>query len=303
MRDRLARAAAGAHRQNGAVSTTEIPASIVPRDAGPRQSGARSGALLAGATAVSILAAYVFLLAAGRLLGSEDYGSFAALLGLLTIIVLPAGALQMAVSREISRSLATGDERGAARLARGTLRAFAAATVPLVAITVVLAPALSSLLNIHSTPAVVVAALSLSTAFLYPVAMGVLQGEQRFLSLGSLYVIPWVVRLVVLGIAATAGYRLGGAVFATLAGALVSMAVAYGLIRDGLRGADTLSARRAEELPRLPLACRCRAHRHRAAHERRRADRQGALLRRTTPAPMRPRRRSRASASSSPQRS
>jgi hypothetical protein len=70
--------------------------------------------------------------------------------------------------------------------------------------------------------------------------MGVLQGQQRFLPLSSLYVIPWVVRLVVLGIAAAAGYRLGGAVFAALAGALVSMAVAYGLIREGLRGADVL---------------------------------------------------------------
>jgi O-antigen/teichoic acid export membrane protein len=200
----------------------------------------RSGALLAIATALSILAAYVFLLAAGRILGSEDYGSLAALLGVLTIILIPAGALQMAVSREVSRSLATGDERGAARLARGTLRASALATIPIVAISVALSPVLSSLLNIHSTAAVAVAMLSLSAALVYPVSMGVLQGEQRFVPLSTLYVIPWAVRLIVLGIAAAAGYRLGGAVVATLAGALVAMAVAYGLIRKGLRGAEAL---------------------------------------------------------------
>lgn len=200
----------------------------------------RSGALLAIATAVSILAAYVFLLAAGRILGTEDYGSLAALLGLLTIILIPAGALQMAVSREISRSLATGDERGAARLARGTLRAFAIATVPIVVVLLTFSPLLSRLLNIHSTATVAVAVLSLSAAFVYPVSLGVLQGEQRFVPLATLYVIPWAVRLVVLGITAAAGYRLGGAVFATLAGALVAMAVAYGLIRNGLRGADPL---------------------------------------------------------------
>jgi O-antigen/teichoic acid export membrane protein len=223
------------------MALTEAPPDVEPATASASPSGARSGALLAGATAASILAAYAFLLAAGRLLGSEDYGSFAALLGLLTIILIPAGALQMAVSREVSRSLAIGDDRGAARLARGTLRAFALATVPLVVVMVVLAPALSRLLNIHSTSAVVVALLSLSTALVYPVAMGVLQGEQRFLPLASLYVIPWGVRLVVLGIAGAAGYRLGGAVFATLAGAAVSMVVAYGLIRDGFRGAEKLS--------------------------------------------------------------
>jgi hypothetical protein len=122
----------------------------------------------------------------------------------------------MAISREVSRSLATGDDRGAARLAHGTLRAFALATVPLVAIMVALSPVLSHLLKIHSTSIVVLAVLSLSTALVYPVAMGVLQGQQRFVPLASLYVIPWVVRLVVLGIAAAAGYRLGGAVFAVL---------------------------------------------------------------------------------------
>jgi O-antigen/teichoic acid export membrane protein len=174
------------------------------------QPGARSSALLAAATAASLVAAYAFLLAAGRILGSEDYGSLAALLGLLTIILLPAGALQMALSREISRSLARGDERGAARLARGTLRAFGLATVPLVAVTLALAPALSRLLNIDSTPAVIVALLSLSTAFVFPIAMGVLQGEQRFVPLGSLYVIPWLTRLVVLGLAAPSSRRSPG---------------------------------------------------------------------------------------------
>jgi O-antigen/teichoic acid export membrane protein len=223
------------------VAVTHPPTELPTREAAAPPSGARSGALLAAATAAAILAAYVFLLAAGRILGSENYGSLAALLGLLTIILIPAGALQMAISREVSRSLATGDERRAARLAHGTLRAFALATVPLVAIMVALSPVLSHLLKIHSTGIVVLAMLSLSTALVYPASMGVLQGQQRFVPLASLYVIPWVVRLVVLGIAAAAGYRLGGAVFAVLAGALVSMAVAYGLIRDGLRGADRLS--------------------------------------------------------------
>src|SRR5688500_16937138 len=96
-----------------------------------RPSGARSGALLAAATAASIVAAYIFLLAAGRILGSEDYGSLAALLGVLTIVLIPAGALQMAVSREVSRRVATEDPGGAARLARAALRAAAIATVPL----------------------------------------------------------------------------------------------------------------------------------------------------------------------------
>src|SRR6476619_6253024 len=82
-------------------------------------SGARSGAVLAAASGASLVANYVFLLAAGRMLGSESYGSLAALLGVLAVVLIPAGAIQMAVSREISRHVASGDLVSAARLARG----------------------------------------------------------------------------------------------------------------------------------------------------------------------------------------
>jgi len=205
------------------------------------QSGARSSALLAAATALSIVGAYVFLLAAGRILGSKDYGSLAALLGLLAIVLIPAGALQMAVSREVSRSVASGDPESAGRLARGTLRVALIATVPLLVVALALAKPLSHILHIDSVGIVILAVLSLSTALVFPAAMGVLQGQQRFPALATLYVFPWTVRLVVLGIAAAAGYRLGGATFATLAGALAATGLALVVIREPLRGAGTLS--------------------------------------------------------------
>jgi len=204
------------------------------------ESGARSGALLAAATAVSIVAAYVFLLLAGRILGSEDYGSLAALLGLLTIVLLPAGALQMAVSREISRRVATGDADGAGRLARGTLHAALIATAPLLAVALALASPLAHLLHIHSVALVVLALLTLSTTLVFPLALGVLQGLQRFPALAVLYVFPWLVRLLVFAIAYAAGYRLGGAVFATLVGAIAATALALVFIRERLQGAGTL---------------------------------------------------------------
>src|SRR5256885_13482841 len=133
-------------------------------EARPVASGARSGVVLGVASGVSIVAAYIFLLAAGRILGSDDYGSLAALLGLLAVILIPAGALQMAVSREISRHVASGDSAGAARLARGTLRLSLLATVPLLVVALALAAPLSNLLHIHSVGIVALALTTLSTA-------------------------------------------------------------------------------------------------------------------------------------------
>jgi O-antigen/teichoic acid export membrane protein len=222
------------------VLSASPPAEPTLRQAESRRSGARSSALLAVASGASIVAAYVFLLAAGRILGSDDYGSLAALLGLLAIVLIPAGALQMAVSREVSRRGASGDAGGAARLAGGALRGSLIATAPLLLVALALAIPLSNLLHIHSAGVVVVAVLSLSTALVFPVAMGVLQGQQRFFALGTLYILPWLVRLVVLAIAAAAGYRLGGAIFATLAGAMAATALALMLIREPLSGAGPL---------------------------------------------------------------
>jgi O-antigen/teichoic acid export membrane protein len=231
---------------NGAVLSTEAPAAVTAPDVVRLRSGARSGALLAAASGASIVAAYLFLLAAGRILGSDEYGSLAALLGLLAIVLIPAGALQMAVSREVSRHVASGDRAGAARLARGTLRAFLIATAPLLAVALALAGPISSVLHIHSVPIVVLAVLTLSTALVFPLAMGFLQGLQRFPALAGLYLFPWLVRLALLLVTAAAGYRLGGAIFATFAGAVAGTALALGLIREPLRGAG--------RLPRAELA-------------------------------------------------
>jgi O-antigen/teichoic acid export membrane protein len=199
-------------------------------------SGARSGAVLAVASAGSIAANYVFLLAAGRVLGSESYGSLAALLGLLSVVLIPAGALQMAVSREISRRVASGDRQGADAFARSTLRVAVLATGPLVAFALLLAVPLSDLLHIHSTGIVVLAELTLLTALVFPVAIGVLQGHHRFHAVGAMYAFPLLVRLGVFAVAAIAGYRLGGAVFATLVGAIAAAVLALVLIRDSVRG-------------------------------------------------------------------
>src|SRR5204863_5471223 len=116
----------------GLSQTIDTPAAAPPALAAP--SGARSGAVLAVASGLSIVANYAFLLAAGRILGSEDYGSLAALLGLLTVVLLPAGAVQLAVSREVSRRIAQGDGEGADRFARATFRVALLGSLPLLAI-------------------------------------------------------------------------------------------------------------------------------------------------------------------------
>ena len=173
----------------------------------------------------------MFLLAAARVLGSDQYGSLAALLGLLSVVLIPAAALQMAVSREISRRVASGEQAGANAFATTTLRLAALATAPLVAIAFALAVPLAHLLHIHSTGVVFLTEATLSTALVFPVAIGCLQGFQRFHALAAMYAFPLLVRLVVFAGLAAAGYRLGGAIIATFVGAVAATALALALVR------------------------------------------------------------------------
>ena len=191
--------------------------------------------LLAAASVVAVGLNYVFLLATGRLLGSGDYGAFAALLGLLTLILLPTGAVQLAVSREISRRIALGDADGADAFSRAALRLGLLLTAPLVAVALVFVIPLRELLDIDSTEAVALAAVGLVAALVFPVAMGALQGYQRFHAVAVLYVLPFAVRLGLLGIIAAVGYRLGGAMLAAIVGGIAAAALAIVLLRQPLR--------------------------------------------------------------------
>src|SRR5207302_1604710 len=161
--------------------------------------------------------------------------SLAALLGLLSVVVLPAGALQLAVSREVSRRVASGEEQSADRFARAVLRLSVLATVPLLLVAFALAAPLAAVLHIHSVGVVVLAEAAFATALVFPVANGVLQGRQRFHALAALYVAPFVVRLAVLAVVAAAGYRLGGAVLATVLGSIGGTALALAFVREPLR--------------------------------------------------------------------
>jgi len=158
----------------------------------------------------------------------------AALLGLLTVVLLPAGALQLAVSREISRRVASDDHAGADGFLRAIARLAATLTLPLVAVGIILSFPLAKILGI-STGVVVLAAFALVTALLAPVAIGAIQGFQRFTALAAMYALPFALRLLLLVAVVAAGFRLGGAVLATVAAALASALIALLLIRDPLR--------------------------------------------------------------------
>ena len=127
-------------------------------------SGAKSGAVLAAASVLATALNYVFLLATGRILGADDYGALAALLGVLTIVLLPTGAVQLAVSREISRHEALGEREQADAFGRAMLRLGLLVTAPLVVVALVLTVPLRHVLEIDSAAVVALVMASVAAA-------------------------------------------------------------------------------------------------------------------------------------------
>lgn len=201
----------------------------------PLPSGTRSGMVVALASGASIVANYVFLLSAGRILGSDDYGSLAALLGMLAVVLIPASAIQLAVAREVSRLVAGGEHERADAFARQMFQLALWATLPLLIVALALAAPLAALLNIDSVALVMLAELTFVTALVGPVALGVLQGRQRFNAYAAVLVGPFVLRLALLAVTAVAGYRLGGVVFAAMASAIAGTAFSVLLIWEPLK--------------------------------------------------------------------
>jgi O-antigen/teichoic acid export membrane protein len=123
--------------------------------------------------------ALVFTVVMARVLGATDYGSLAALVSAFIILMVPGSALQIAVAREVSASLAAGDGRAGTGVRRwlGRLLLLAAA----VAVVAVLARGvLAAILNVDQEWAAAAVPVTAVLWMAVSVERGALQGFQRY---------------------------------------------------------------------------------------------------------------------------
>jgi O-antigen/teichoic acid export membrane protein len=144
---------------------------------------ARTDTGRAAGLGVSVIAAnviaLVFTVVFARVLGATDYGSLAALMSAFIILMVPGSALQIAVAREVSASLAAADglagagvRRWVGRLLIGTL-ALAVLAIPLRGV-------LAAVLNVNQEWAAAAVPLTAMLWMVLSVERGALQGFQRY---------------------------------------------------------------------------------------------------------------------------
>jgi O-antigen/teichoic acid export membrane protein len=195
---------------------------------------ARTDTGRAAGLGVAVIAANVialgFTIVMARVLGATDYGSLAALISAFIILMVPGSALQIAVAREVSASLAAGDGRAGTGVRRWVERlVLGALAVAVVAI--LLRGVLAAILNVDQEWAAAAVPVTAVLWMALSVERGALQGFQRY-------------KLVAWSIIAEAAARLGFALLLVGAGGDVTgafMGTPLSFIAVGLALAAPLS--------------------------------------------------------------
>ena len=135
---------------------------------------------VAGGAAAANVIAYVLAVAMARSLTVAQFGAVIAMLGLFLVASVPGLALQNALAREVSRSLATGTGRVPG------LREAMVPVATVMAITVSLAPLSVLITRVNSPVATVGFLLSTAAVTVVFALQGLVQGRSRFAVLGSI---------------------------------------------------------------------------------------------------------------------
>lgn len=136
------------------------------------------------ATVIGYAFAYSYLLIMGRMLGPEDFGRLGALFAIFYIAALVGQALREVVATQFAEVRARERESAAiGAFRRIAVRLCVISFLPCLAIIIAAKP-VAAFFNIDSPWPVIVVAVSVFTALVLDVVLGLLQGLQMFKALG-----------------------------------------------------------------------------------------------------------------------
>ncbi len=186
-----------------------------------------------------------------RVLSPASFGDLTALLALLVVITVPTGAAQTVIAERIATHMADGRPDRVRYLIRHAIAHVAIIAAIVGALYTLTIPMVVDVLDLQSAgPAIALAPLVV-VGFMLPVAMGALQGMDRYLAYG-LMLLAIAVSRIAFGVpwAATPAGGSGGALAGQALGIAVVLVGAAWLLRGYLIGRGTGAA--TTGLRRLP---------------------------------------------------
>jgi O-antigen/teichoic acid export membrane protein len=193
---------------------------------------ARSAAVLSIAMAVAYAGTYLLAVIASRLLGNEQYGVFAALLAVLTVVTVPGLALQAVIARRCAtRAVSLGEA-----ISVGLIVGLGCAVIAMLTL-----PALGSFLHIGGVGGMAAALGATLPLTVLAAIQGWLQGHERFGALGHVVLLAGGAKLL----GGLVPLLLGGGADASLVGiaALTAVVAVAAACSPRVSGHEQLSRR------------------------------------------------------------
>jgi O-antigen/teichoic acid export membrane protein len=203
----------------------------------------RGASLMVVLTLLASATNYASNLVFSRVLTPASYGDLTALLALLVVITVPTGAAQTVIAERVASHLASGRLDRVRYLIRHAIAHVSVVAIVVGAIYVLSIPLVTEVLDLQAIgPAIALAPLVV-LSFLLPIALGALQGMDRYLAFGSMLLAIAVSRIA-FGVpwAATAHGGSGGAIAGQTLGVCFVLLGAAWILRSDLIGRGTGAA-------------------------------------------------------------
>ena len=186
----------------------------------------RDSVILFSATMILNITGFIFHFFMGRVLGPSSYGTLGALWSLLYLLIVPTVTIQNTLSK-FSSELKAEKEYGKIKyLTSHTLKAFSIFAVIGLIIYLIASKFIAEFLHIPITPVLIFGGF-FAFAILLPVSRGIIQGLQRFKTLGLNMGFEGIAKVVFGVIFVLLGLGVNGAALAVFLAFLFSFIITY----------------------------------------------------------------------------
>ena len=194
----------------------------------------RGGALIAVAMGVMNVSTYGFVILAARLLGPEEYGALAAVMGVLLVVNVLSLGLQATAARRVSAA-----PHDLPQIEHEVMATSYASALALGAVMLLATPVVAVTLNLDGWAAAALVAVTSVPLSVMGGQAGVLQGEQRWAPLAGIYLTVGLGRIGCGAVALAVRPDTLGAMVGVTVGAVAPVVVGWYALRHPERRAAT----------------------------------------------------------------
>lgn len=220
------------------VADAAPPATIwrrLSRGALARHKGAHT-VLLFGANLLAGLCIYLMHSALGHLLGPTGYGTFAALIALSSVLLMPTHVIATAMTKHGSALRAAGRLPHLNDLIRRLTVLLLPVGFGAMALFIGASGYIAAFFHLDTSGNVVLIGLLFAVSFVTPINVGALLGLQRFSWYGALVVLPVFLRFALASAFVLLGHGLGGAIVGIALADGLTYVISFRPLRDLLAG-------------------------------------------------------------------